>query len=472
MISPTSLNDNIRELQPSATLAINEQCQRLQESGQQVYRLGFGQSPFPVPESVVAALQANAHQKAYLPTQGLPQLRQAVAEYLQRSEGLDCEASEIMVGPGSKELMFLLQLTYRAELLLPAPTWVSYAPQAAILGREICWLQCDLDQAVGLDPGVLEQHCQSQPGRTRLLVLNYPSNPTGNAYSADQLQALADVARRHQLLILSDEIYSGLNFSGEHVSIARFYPEGTIVSNGLSKWCGAGGWRLGVFAFPRELAWLQEAMAALVTETFSAVSAPVQYAAVEAFTGNPDIEAYLADTRKIMAAVMTYTAEQIRAAGAHCCEPRGGFYLFPRFDSLQGHPDFTDSVTLCRRLLEETGVALLPGTDFGRPPEELSARLAGVDFDGGSALAALAELPANSALSADFLRNHCANTVAGVDRLRQVKASLLGAVLNRVNFDQQGYYGYAYKRYYGDRKPAVSAAGKPPARHPDRTAQI
>ncbi|MCZ6831688.1 MAG: aminotransferase class I/II-fold pyridoxal phosphate-dependent enzyme, partial [Gammaproteobacteria bacterium] len=278
MNTPDSLNANIRELQPSATLAINEECQRLQESGRKIFRLGFGQSPFPVPDTVVAALQNNAHQKAYLPTQGLPALRQAVAAYLQRNEQLDCDASQVMVGPGSKELMFLLQLTYEAELLLPAPTWVSYAPQAAIIGREISWLQCDLDQATGLDPQLLEQHCQNQPGRTRLLVLNYPSNPTGNTYTADQLRALADVARRHRLLILSDEIYSGLNFAGEHISIARYYPEGTIVSNGLSKWCGAGGWRLGVFVFPRELAWLQQAMAALVTETFSAVSAPVQYA--------------------------------------------------------------------------------------------------------------------------------------------------------------------------------------------------
>ncbi len=140
MNTPASLNSNVRELQPSATLAINEQCQRLQQSGRQVYRLGFGQSPFPVPATVVKALQDNAHQKAYLPTQGLPELRQAVASYLKRTEGIECAAEQIMVGPGSKELMFLLQLTYEAQLLLPAPTWVSYAPQASIIGREVCWL--------------------------------------------------------------------------------------------------------------------------------------------------------------------------------------------------------------------------------------------------------------------------------------------------------------------------------------------
>jgi aspartate aminotransferase len=281
----------------------------------------------------------------------------------------------------------------------------------------VCWLQSDLEQTPGLDPAVLAAHCQQNPGRSRLLVLNYPNNPSGDAYSAAQLEAIAEVARRYQLLILSDEIYSGLHFEGKHVSIARFYPEGTIVCNGISKWCGAGGWRLGMLAFPPQLAALQQAIAALVTETFSAVSSPVQYAAVVAFNGNAEIEAYLAAVRQIMRAMMSYCCEQLRAAGAHTCDPRGGFYLFPRFDSLTGQQGFEDSATLCRRLLQDTGVALLPGSDFGRPQQELSARLAGVDFDGGAALDALRALPQGSIPDEAFLRSYCTNTVEGVDRL-------------------------------------------------------
>ena len=203
------------------------------------------------------------------------------------------------------------------------------------------------------------------------------------------------------------------------MSIARFYPEGTIVCNGLSKWCGAGGWRLGVFAFPPELALLQRAMAALATETFTAVSSPIQYAAVVAFSDHPEIEAYLAGARRIMKAVMGYTCRQLRAAGAQVCEPRGGFYLFPRFDSLQNHPDFSDSASFCRALLRDTGVALLPGSDFGRPVEELSARIAGVDFNGASAMDGLTKLPPATVPDESFLRQYCANTLNGVDQLHQ-----------------------------------------------------
>ena len=152
MHSSAQLNENVAGLKPSATLAINEHSHALAAQGREVFHLGFGQSPFPVPDNVVASLQANAHQKAYLPTQGLPDLRESVAEYMRRNQGVDCGAEQVLVGPGSKELMFLLQLAYSSELLLPAPTWVSYAPQASILGRRTHWIQCELEQACGLDP--------------------------------------------------------------------------------------------------------------------------------------------------------------------------------------------------------------------------------------------------------------------------------------------------------------------------------
>jgi aspartate aminotransferase len=138
------LNQTVEQLTPSATLAINEQSQQLADSGAELFRLGFGQSPFPVPQSLVKALQDNAHQKAYLPAQGLLALRQAIGDYLLRTEQLNYQPEQILVGPGTKELMYLLQSVLQAELVLPSPSWVSYAPQAAILGREISWLPGNL----------------------------------------------------------------------------------------------------------------------------------------------------------------------------------------------------------------------------------------------------------------------------------------------------------------------------------------
>ena len=415
--SQNHLNPAVKDLGHSATLAINERCQRMLEEGREVIRLGFGQSPFPVPEVVVDELRRQAHRKAYLPVQGLPELREAVAAYLERTEGLSYSAEQVLIGPGTKELMFLLQFVCEAELLLPSPSWVSYAPQAGITGRPVRWLPEVADTDVGLDPNALEARCAEEPQRMRLLVLNYPNNPTGGTYTAEQLEAIAKVARKHRVLVLSDEIYSGLHFEGQHVSIARFYPEGTIICNGLSKWCGAGGWRLGAFIFAPQLKWLLDAMSALATETFTSVSAPVQYAAVSAFDGGAAMDAYLAHVRRILKALMSYAWQELRSVGASAPQPRGGFYLFPNVEPLRHRLGVAGGADLCRQILDDTGVAVMPGGDFGRPASELSMRVACVDFDGAAAMQGIAKVPGSEVADHDFLREYCQPTVDGIDRL-------------------------------------------------------
>jgi aspartate aminotransferase len=414
---PRHLNLNVRGLGPSATLAINEHSFALQQAGKQVFRLGLGQSPFPVPESVVAALQANAHQKDYLPVKGLAALRAAVAGYHQRVNGIERSADDVLIGPGSKELMFILQLVYYGDLVIPAPSWVSYSPQASIIGRQIGRIDTRRENAWRLQADELEALCLEDPSRPRLLILNYPNNPVGTSYPAAELQALAGVARKYGIIVLSDEIYGELHFTGAHSSIARFYPEGTIVSSGLSKWAGAGGWRLGTFLFPAELRWLQDAMAVVASETFTTTSAPIQHAAITAYQGGPEIDDYLARSRRVLQAVGPALAARLREAGCDLPDPEGGFYLFPDFSA---HRDrlaqrgINTSRQLCERLLDEAGVATLPGSDFGRPPGELTARLAYVDFDGGSALqAADPDTPADEA----FARRHCTRVMAAADRI-------------------------------------------------------
>ncbi|MFW2403341.1 MAG: pyridoxal phosphate-dependent aminotransferase [Gammaproteobacteria bacterium] len=407
-------------MQKSATLAINERSAELRAQGVDVIRLGLGQSPFPVPPSVVEALRRNAHQKAYLPVEGLPELRSAIAGYLKRNEHIDVGPGQVIVGPGTKELMFLLQLAFEADLVLPAPSWVSYAPQAHINRRQVRWLPTHDRDELRVTPRALDALCREEPGRTRLLILNYPGNPTGTEYDSTQLEDIATVARRHGVIVLSDEIYSGLNFTGEHISIARFYPEGTIISNGLSKWCGAGGWRVGAFVFPRELEWLQATIAAAASETFSAVSAPIQHAAVVAFDGNDEIDAYLSRSRRLLRALMTTSARHLRDAGAVVPEPQGGFYLLPRFDAdsprfQKGRPD--TAADLCESILTDTGVAILPGSDFGLAPGQLVVRLAAVDFDGEAALAGFDGLAEAAVPDDEFLRRYCARTMTGIDRL-------------------------------------------------------
>ncbi len=415
--APDHVHPNLQSLGESATLAIHKRSTALIAQGRRVYRIGFGQSPFPVPERIVEGLRRHAPRKEYLPVRGLESLREAVAEHHRRLDGVDAGADGVLIGPGSKELIFLLQLVFRGDVLIPSPSWVSYAPQARILGRRPRPVPTSFDGGWKVDPERLEHSC-ADGGGPYLLILNYPNNPVGNSYSAAELEALAEIARRRRILILADEIYGRLHFSGGHVSIARFYPEGTIVSSGLSKWCGAGGWRLGTFLFPPQLESLREAMGAVASETFTAASAPIQYAAVEAFSGGDDLDRYLDASRRVLGALGRRSAEILRAAGVRVHLPEGGFYLFPDFSALASAlaaRGITDSPTLCERLLAEAGVASLPGLPFGRPREHLAARLSCVDFDGGRALSEVARVAPDQDLDDSFLEHCCGDVLKAME---------------------------------------------------------
>lgn len=415
-----NLNLNVRGMKASATVSINERSNALLAQGREVFKLGLGQSPFPVAEPVVEALRTHAAQKDYLPVKGLSALREAVAAYHQRRDGVERTGDEVLIGPGSKELMFLLQLVYYGDLVIPTPAWVSYAPQARILGRRVEFMPTKQREEWRLSPEGLDAICREDPDRPRIVILNYPSNPTGGSYRLEELKALAKVAAKHRLVLLSDEIYGELHHKGQHVSIARFYPEGTIISSGLSKWCGAGGWRLGTFLFPPSMHWLLDSMAAAASETYTSTSAPIQYAAVTAFEGGESIERYLVDSRRVLGALGRWCHKTLEEAGLECCKPSGGFYLFPdfsRFAVALRKRGVTTSAEICERLLEETGVAILPGSEFGRPPEELTARLAYVDFDGAAALDAVAGMSRDAGLDEAFVRRYCPKVTEAIERI-------------------------------------------------------
>ncbi len=415
-----NLNLNVRGIPQSATLAINEKSEELKREGKKVYKLGLGQSPFPVPQPVVEALKLNAFQKDYLAVKGLYQLRVAIAEYYARAQGLDYDFEDVLIGPGSKELMFLLQFVYYGDLVIPTPSWVSYAPQAQIIGRHVRWIPTRRVDKWKLTPEELIAHCKDDPVRPRLVILNYPSNPSSLTYSVEELKKIAAVAKKYKIILLSDEIYGELHHEGKHISIARFYPEGTIISSGLSKWCGAGGWRLGTFVFPTNLRWLLNSMAAVASETFTSTSAPIQYAAVTAFKGGAKIETYLENSRNILKKLGTLITDKLIKTGVYAAYPEGGFYVFPDFTVFKDKFNsigITTGKQLCEKLLEETGVAILPGIAFGRPENELTARIAYVDFDGTKIINAVEKLKNGKEIDEEFLNTYCGNTIKAVDIL-------------------------------------------------------
>ncbi|MCF8230387.1 MAG: aminotransferase class I/II-fold pyridoxal phosphate-dependent enzyme [Bacteroidales bacterium] len=414
------LNLNVRGLAPSATLAINEQCNKLIRDGKSIFRLGLGQSPFPVPESVVEALRRNAHQKDYLPVKGLPALKEAVASFNMRTQRIDSSPDDILIGPGSKELIFILQLVYYGDIVIPTPSWVSYSPQARIVGRHVNWVPAEVDNDYRFSPEKLDLICRSDPERPRVVILNYPGNPTGCTYPIERLKLLAQVARKYKLILVSDEIYGMIHHNGQHVSVARYYPEGTIVSSGLSKWCGAGGWRLGTFSFPPNLKWLLNAMSIVASETYTATSAPIQHAAVTAFNGNEEIDVYLKNSRKVLKGIAHYLNSKLEEMALTLPRPQGAFYLFPDFgpyrEKLQ-KKGINTSVELCAAILEETGVAVLPGADFGREPEELTARIAYVDFDGKTALEGAGQLSEGKNFDTFMVKQYCPRLVEAFERI-------------------------------------------------------
>lgn len=416
-----SLTPAAQELPPSAAIAMAERCDALAARGRDVIRLGLGQSPFPVPEVMVQRLRASAGERDYLPVRGLPLLRRAIAGYVERRFQIDRTDADVLVGPGSKELLFLLQTVFDGDLVVPTPSWVPYTPQARLLGRRVIPVDARAETNWMATPGEIEQALQrGADDRPRILVLNSPHNPTGLHYRAEELQQIALIARRAGALVLSDEIYAELHHKGQHASIARWYAEGTILAFGLSKWTGAGGWRLGTFVFPEELRGILDAMARVASETYTSTSAPIQHAAVVAFAGDVEIDRYLGHVRRMLSLVGRHTARRLTALGLFCPQPTGAFYVFadfgPKADLLRA-AGITTGAQLTERLLEDTGVALLPGSAFGRPANELTARLAYVDFDGQKALAAVAVIPKEQPLDDSFLLRHAPRVLEGLDRI-------------------------------------------------------
>ena len=229
------LKNLVKDLKPSSTLLINETSRRLEAQGKKIYKFGFGQSPFKVPENIVKELKDNAHQNKYLPMQGLSELRNAIAKYTSEKKNYDYKSDNVIIGPGSKELMFLLHVIFDGEIILPAPSWVSYAPQA-ILGRnKIQILQTIRENNWFPTASEIEEIILKDQKKNYLLFLNSPNNPSGQI--CDNLEEIASIAKKYNLIILSDEIYSELCFEGDYQSISNFCPEKTIISTGLSKWC-------------------------------------------------------------------------------------------------------------------------------------------------------------------------------------------------------------------------------------------
>jgi aspartate aminotransferase len=426
-----------RAVEKSQTLVINEQSRQLEASGREVFKFGFGQSPFPPLPSAIAELEAQAHQKAYAPTQGIPELREAVAAFHREAEGLDVTSEQVIVGSGSKILIYAAMAAFsHADVLIPAPAWVSYVPQAKLLGHTPLRVASHFEGRWRMTPDALRVAIaqKSNTATPSILIFNHPGNPDGLCYTDDELTALASIMREHNVLAISDEIYGLLHHTGGHKSLALFYPEGTIVTGGLSKWCGAGGWRLGVALLPRSIGVgesdFKNVMTGICSETYSCAPLPIQLAAVKAYHWqSPELQSYLGFQRKLISFLGAWCAKTLREEGGiRVHTPQGGFYLFidftPYQEILTKKCNFASSGAMCQALLVATGVAVLPADAFGMDKDYMAARLAFVEFNGADALAAVAALGDAPIPEDEFLGTVFAKTAKGIRSIAQWVKSL------------------------------------------------
>lgn len=415
----------------SPTLEANERVSARRANGEPVLHMGFGQAPFPAPARLRQALGEAAGRVSYLPVAGLPELRAAVLDYYAAHCGIDPAAFDVIIGPGSKLILFALQMAVDGDLLLPVPSWVSYGPQATMLGHQVIPVPTRLDDAgYHIDAADLERviaEARKVGHDPRKLIVNTPNNPTGLVIPDAEQAAIAAVCEAEDVLVVADEIYGLLTFDAPYRSMARFAPERVAVTGGLSKHLSLGGWRLGIGLIPKAVPGLHEALCRIASETWSSVAAPVQAASIEAYRGHADIEAEIAAGRQLHAAVNRVVAQGLRAAGIDCPMPQGGFYTWPDFGAHRaalGLAGIRTSEDLARSLLDGYGLVALPGTGFAESPLSLRLRLSGCDYDGAAALVWLAGRKPETAIDRHAIAAFAPRVLEAVDAFARFMADI------------------------------------------------
>ncbi|MDD2219668.1 MAG: pyridoxal phosphate-dependent aminotransferase [Desulfoplanes sp.] len=359
------LSRRIEQIQPSATLTINALTQELRSRGKEVISLAVGQPDFPTPAHVCEAAHAAIRDgfTKYTAVPGIPELREAVAGYFARFYGVTAGSENVIVTNGGKQSLFNLfqsLLNPGDEVLLPAPYWVSYPAMIQLAEGKAVFVPTQPEEQFLVSVEALEA-CRTP--RTRVLLINTPSNPTGCHYPKAHLDAIAQWAVDHDLFVISDEIYDQLVYPpAEPVSLAPWWekhPEGFAVVNGLAKSFAMTGWRVGYTLAHADLI---KAMSKIQGQSTSNICSIAQKAALAALTGSWEP----VDTmRTAFAQRRTLALNLVRSwPEVVCPEPAGAFYLFPKVDAYYT-PEVPDSTALCAYILETAGVALVPGAAFG-----------------------------------------------------------------------------------------------------------
>lgn len=362
------LANRVQSLTPSTTLAITAKAKELKAQGLDIIGLGAGEPDYNTPKHIIdaALLSMNEGQTKYTPSAGLPKLKEAIAAKLKRDQGLDYKPSEIAVGSGAKHSLYTLFqaiLDEEDEVIVPIPYWVSYPEQIKLADGKPVYIVGTEENQYKITKEQLEQAITD---KTKAVIINSPSNPTGMLYSREELAAIGEVCLTHDILIVSDEIYEKLVYgNAKHTSIAEISPElkkQTIIINGVSKSHSMTGWRIGYAAGDESII---KAMANLASHSTSNPTTTAQYGAIAAYEGTQEP---VEEMRQAFESRLNKIYDKlVEIPGVSCIKPQGAFYLFPnvkRAVELTGYSNVEDFTTA---LLEEAQVAVIPGSGFGAP---------------------------------------------------------------------------------------------------------
>ena len=369
------LSDALARVKPSPTLAVTAKARELKAAGKDVISLGAGEPDFDTPDNIKeAAIKAIRDGKTkYTNVEGIPELKDAICKKFKRENGLDYKPSQAFVAPGGKKVLFnamMATLNPGDEVVIPAPYWVSYPDIVLLAGGQPVYAEAGIETGFKLSPETLEAAITP---KTKWLIFNHPSNPTGAAYSRAELKGLTDVLMRHpHVWVLSDDMYEHLVYDGfEFSTPAQVEPglyERTLTMNGVSKAYAMTGWRIGYCAGPEPLI---KAMTKLQSQTTSNPTSISQWASVEALNGPQDFLKVRAQSFKERRDLVVALLNQ--AKGIQCPTPEGAFYVYPSCAGLIGKRTKAGKVLgndedVVTALLEDEGVAVVHGAAFGLSP--------------------------------------------------------------------------------------------------------
>ena len=370
-------------------LDIDEELDKSKSTSHGFLKFGLEQNSLPLPQVLVKAFQDHVMLNHYPQVQGMEETREVIARFYRTHYQLDFEAERLLITPGSKAALYALFSVLEGPLLLPYSSWLSYAPQAKILHKKVVWVPTKPEEAWKIRPDELEASVRGMDrDKQKILALSSPHNPTGHVYTKGELADLAEVCKRHNILVIFDTIYGfPRDFSGaKYCTMRDVYPEGSILTSGMSKIFNAAGWRFGFIALPNKSRFepVKKALIHQLNEMFIGVCLPVQKAAEVAYGGSLEMELSMQCTQQAFHIATGYVYRRLVGLGVRCSQPMGSFYLFPDFApfaeklrrlGLNSSSDLS-------RLLQEKKLFTLPGELFGVPKDAYAFRVSCIDFEG------------------------------------------------------------------------------------------